>query len=164
MALDLIPSSVQSDGNLTITYVPGGSNPLSAAILNAGTANDMTYSFTNDGWAWATTQDTVDDKRLALVQDLTRPGKVHETLELKYVASTTALSAQVVLVAGLTGFFVVRRGVANGTAYAAAQIVDVISFVLGVQRPEAPAENGLDVVDQTAYITSATQRSAIVVT
>jgi hypothetical protein len=39
----------------------------------------------------------------------------------------------------------------------------VISFVLGVQVPDAPAENGLDTITQGVYFTSATQRKASVV-
>jgi hypothetical protein len=58
---------------------------------------------------------------------------------------------------------VIRRGVANGTAYATSQKVDVISFVLGVQVPDAPAENGLDTITQGVYFTSSTQRKASLV-
>jgi len=163
MALDPIPTSFQSDGKWTITYVPTGANPLSAAILNGGTAKDVTYSFTSDGFNYGVTQAVVEDKRLTLVQDLSRPGKTTESLELRYVDTTDATSAAVLLQPGLAGFFVIRRQVDNGTAYAAAQIVDVISFVLGVQRPEAPTENGLDTIAQTSYFTSATQRKAVVV-
>jgi hypothetical protein len=117
MALDPIPTSFQSDGNWTVTYVPTGSNPLSAAILNGATAKDVTYGLTSDGFAYAVSQASVDDKRLTLVQDLSRPGKTTETLTIKYVDSTDADSAAVLFTAGLTGYFVIRRGVANGTAY-----------------------------------------------
>jgi hypothetical protein len=167
MALDPIPTSFQSDGLWTVTYVPTGSNPLSAAILNGSSAKDITYNLTSDGFTYAVTQATVDDKRLTLVQDLSRPGKTTETLSIKYVDSKDAASLAVLFapVSGvyLAGFFVIRRGVANGTAYATGDIVDVITFQLGVQAPDAPAENGLDTITQGVYITSATQRKVPVV-
>jgi len=163
MAIDPIPSSWQSDGNWTITYVPTGSNPLSVAILNGATAKDVTYSFTPDGFNYGVTQATIEDKRLTLTQDLSRPGKTTETLELKYVDSADATSAAALFTPGLAGFFVVRRQVANGTAYSIGQTPDVISFVLGVQRPEAPTENGLDLLSQTVFFTSVTQRKVTLV-
>lgn len=162
MALDPIPASFQSDGLWTITYVPSGSNPLSAAILNGGTAKDVTYSLTSDGFNYGVTQAEVPDKRLTLVQDLSAPGKTTETLTLKYVDSTDAASAAVLFTAGLLGFFVVRRHIANGTVYAIADVVDVITFQLGVQAPDAPTENGLDTITQGVYFKTATQRKATV--
>jgi len=163
MALDPIPASYQSDGNWTITYVPTGANAKSVAILNGGTAKDVTYSFTPDGFNYGITEATVTDGRLTLVQILSRPGKVTETLELKYVDTDDAASAAVLLTPSLTGQFAVRRKVANGTAYATTQKADIITFVLGVQRPDAPTENGVDTISQTVYFTSATERAATLV-
>lgn len=163
MPLDATPQSSQSNGRWKIAYVPSGSNPLSVAILKGVTTKNATYSFTPDGFNWSITQAEVEDKRLTLVQDLTRPGKKKETLELKYVASSDADSAAVVFTEGLAGFFVVRRGVDNATDWAVAQKVDVITFLLGAQRPDAPVENGVDTISQTAFITSVTQRQATLV-
>jgi hypothetical protein len=163
MALDPIPASFQSDGLWTITYVPTGSNPLSAAILNGATSKDVTYSFTPDGFTYSVTQADVPDPRLTLVQSLTRPGKTSETLSIKYVDSTDATSLAVLFTPALNGYLVIRRAVANGTAYAAGQIVDVLTFTLGVQAPDAPTENGIDTITQGVYLTSATQRKVPVV-
>lgn len=163
MALDPIPTSFQSDGNWTITYVPSGSNPLSAAILNGGTAKDVTYGLTSDGFTYGVTQAEVVDKRLTLQQDLSAPGKTKETLTLKYVDTTDAGSPAVLFTENLRGFLVIRRQVANGTAYAAAQIVDVVDVQFGKQAPDAPTENGLDTITQQTYFKSATQRKATVV-
>lgn len=163
MALDPIPASFQSDGLWTITYVPTGSNPLSAAILNGASAKDVTYNFTADGFTYGVTQTEVADGRLTLVQSLTRPGKTAETLSVKYVDSVDPASLAVTFTPGLTGFLVIRRGVQNGTAYAVGQIVDVLTFQLGVQAPDAPAENGIDTINQGVYLVSATQRKVLVV-
>lgn len=156
MALETTPASSQSDGRWRVTYVPGGSNALSVAILNGGTAKALTYGFTADGFNRSITQATVEDKRLTLIQDLARPGRVSETIEVKYVASTTADSADVVLVAGLEGQLNVRRGVDNATIHTVGQKADVITFVAGVKRPDAPTENGVDTISQTLYITAPT--------
>jgi hypothetical protein len=163
MALDPIPTSFQSDGLHTITYVPAASNPLSAAILNGGTAKDVTYGLTADGFNYAVTQAEVPDKRYTLQQDLSAPGKTKETLVLRYVDTTDAGSPAVTFTEGLRGYLVVRRQVANGTAYAAAQIVDVLDVQFGKQSPDAPSENGLDTITQGTYFKSATQRKATVV-
>lgn len=163
MALEPVPASSQSDGRWRITFVPSGSNALSVAILNGATATPLTYSFTADGFNWATAQATVEDKRLTLEQDLSRPGKTTETLEVKYVDSVDPKSAAVLLPAGTEGQLTVRRGVSNATTATVGQKADVITFIAGAQRPDAPTENGLDTISQTLYITAPTARRALLV-
>lgn len=163
MPLDPVALSSQSDGRWKIGFVPKGGNPLSVAVLKGATSKNLTYSFTPDGFNLTRTQATVNDPRLTLIQILSRPGKVTETLELKYVASSDADSADVVLTDGLEGQFVIRRGTDNVTDWTAAQKVDVITFMLGVRRPDAPVENGVDTVSRTAYITAVTQSQAVLV-
>jgi len=158
MVAETVPNSSQSDGRWRLTDVPAGSNALSVAILSGATSKPFTYSLTPDGFAWDTAQATVEDKRLTLTQDLSRPGKTTETLELTYVDSTDANSAAVLFVAGKVGQFNVRRGIDNATAFTVGQLADVITYILGVQRPQAPTENGLDLIKQTVYITAPTQR------
>jgi hypothetical protein len=164
--LDPVPASQQSDGRWKIGFVPSGTgtpNPLSIAVLKAATSFNMTYSFTPDGFAYAVTQASVEDKRLTLTQDLSRPGKTSETLENKYVETLAAGSASVVLKPNTAGYFVVRRGVDNATDWAVGQIVDVISIIAGAQRPDAPTENGLDTITQAQFITAPTQRKVALV-
>lgn len=163
MALETVPASSQSDGRWRITYVPSGANALSVAILNGATSKAVTYSLTADGFNYSLSQATVEDKRLTLVQDLSRPGKVSETLEIKYVASTSVDSAAVLFVAGLEGQLNVRRGVDNATTAVVAQKADVITFIAGAQRPDAPTENGLDTISQTLFITAPTVSGGVLV-
>jgi hypothetical protein len=157
MALEVAPSSVQSDGKWRIWYVPTGSNAKSVAILNGATAKSLTYGLTADGWNNTKTQATVEDKRLTLKTDLSRPGRITETLEVTYVRSTDVASAQAVLVEGVEGHLTVRRGIDNDVVWTIAQKVDVLTFVAGVQRPNAPTENGVDTISQTLYITAPTE-------
>jgi hypothetical protein len=160
MALDTVPASSQSDGRHKIAYVATLATN-SVVTIKAGKA--LTYSFTPDGFNWSITQAEVTDSRYTLVQDLTRPGKKKETLEVKYVASADANGAQTVLVEGTTGKLVVRRGVDNATDWTVADKVDIITFVAGAQRPDAPVENGVDTISQTLFITDVTVRGATLV-
>lgn len=156
MAIEQTPASTQSDGKWRITYVPLASNALSVAILNGVTAKPITYGLTADGFNHSTTQATVEDKRLTLIQDLSRPGRVTETLEITYVASVTADSADVIFVEGLEGKLNVRRAVDNATTATVGQKADVITFVAGRKRKNAPVENGVDTISQTLFITAPT--------
>lgn len=161
MALETPPASTQSDGKWRITLVPTGSNAKSVAILNGATAKPITYGLTADGWNHAKTQATVEDKRLTMIQDLSRPGRTTETLEIKAVASTGADSADALLsalaVSGAETQFVVRRAIDNATTHVVAQVADIITGVVGVRRPQAPVENGVDTVAFSVYFTLPTQ-------
>lgn len=161
MAAETVPASSQSDGRRRIWFVAKGSNPLSVAILKA--AKDMTYSFTPDGWNRSIAQATIVDKRLTLKRDLSRPGKVTEGLDVKYVESATAGSADAILVEGVEGFLVERRGVDNAVDPTVGQTVDVLTVLAGVKRPDAPTENGLDTISQGIYLTDVTQQKVALV-
>jgi hypothetical protein len=156
MALEPVPVSSQSDGRWRIGFVELADTPTSIADILV----DLTYSFTPDGFDYQITQAVVADGRLTLTQNLEQPGKKSETLNVKYVTSTTADSASLTLIEGTEGFLVVRRGVPNATAWTAAQKADIITFKAGAQRPDAPVENGVDTTSQTLYITGVTVKGA----
>lgn len=167
MAAENVPASTQSDGRWRITNLPTGSNAKSVAILNGGTAKPITYGITAGGWSHTVAQATVEDKRLTLIQDLSRPGKVSETLEVTVVESADVASADRIL-AGLAASqvesqFVVRRAVGNADTHAVAQLVDIITGVVGVRRPDAPVENGVDTAKYSIYITKPTERDQVLV-
>ena len=163
MPAETYPASSQSDGKWRITYVPTGSNALSAAILNGATGKAVTYGLTADGYNHTYTQATVEDKRLTGGADLSRPGRVTETLEITYVKSTTADSADVIFTEGLAGQLLVRRAVDNATTHSAGQKGDVVTFLAGIKRPNPPVENGVDTITQTFYITTPTARDQTLV-
>ena len=167
MVLENTPASSQSDGRWRITNVPSGSNAKSVATLNGATAKAITYGLTADGWDRQVTQATVEDKRLTLVQDLTRPGKVAESVNIKVVVSSDVNSADQILKAlsasQAESQFVQRQGVANADTHATGQVVDVLTGVVGVRRPDAPVENGVDTAQYTLYLTKPTERDAVLV-
>lgn len=162
MPQDVIPASTQSDGRHKIAYVPSG-NALSAAVLKGASSKNLTYSFTGDGFNYSVDQGEVTDSRYTLDTDLSRPGKKKETLDTKYVDSTDPDSAAQILTEGTSGFFVIRRGKDNASDWAVGDVVDVISFTAGAQRPDAPVENGVDTISQKQFITNVTKRKATVV-
>lgn len=167
MAAENVPASTQSDGRWRITNVPAASNAKSVVILNGATAKPITYGLTADGWDHQTTQATVADKRLTLIQDLSRPGKVSETANMKVAQSTSPDSADQVLkalsISGVESQFVVRRGVANADAHAVAQTADILTGVVGIRRPDAPTENGVDTAQYALFITKPTERDVALV-
>lgn len=158
MPLETAPASSESTGRWRITYLPLTADPLSVADLEGEDAVPLTYSFTPDGFNWTTTQATVADPRLTLAQDLSRPGKVTETLEVKYVDSVDANSAAVILTQGTEGYLVLRRLVPNETIHTVAQKVYVLKFSAGLQRPDAPTDGGIDTISQILSLTGSTQR------
>lgn len=167
MANEPVPASSQSDGRWRITNVPSGSNAKSVAILNGVTAKPVTYGITAGGWAFDRNQSEVEDKRLTLIQDLSRPGKVKETLEITVVESSDVASADRILAAlaesqAETQFFV-RRAVLNGDTHAVGQKGDLLTGVVGVRRPQAPVENGVDTAKYGFYFTKPTEMDVTLV-
>lgn len=162
-----IVASSQSDGRHKITWVPRGTgtapNPLSAAVLKGASAIAMTYGFTQDGFTPAGTQASIEDKRYTLNSNLSRPGKVTDALNVKYVDSTDAGSPAVVLKQNVEGWFVVRKGKDANADWAAADVVSVYTVICGVQLEDVPTENGLDTISQGMYITQPTQRKVALV-
>jgi hypothetical protein len=151
MAAETVPLSVNSDGNLTIWWVPGlASNPLSAAVINAGTTKAITFSLTADGWDYKSEEAIVEDERLALKQALQDIGIVTDTLEIKYVFGDAGDVARVALTEGASGWFVVRYAKANDTTAVVNDKVDALPVKLGRQRKSAPVKNGTFTIMQRA--------------
>jgi hypothetical protein len=161
MPAEAVPVSTQSDGRWRITNVPIGSNAKSVAILNGATAKPITYGITGDGWQPSIDQATVEDKRLTLIQNLSRPGKVTESYQVTVVESATVDSADLVLTglskSGAESQFVVRSAVANDAVHAVAQLADIITGVVGVRRRNPPTENGVDTATFGIYPTKVTE-------
>ncbi|GLU88954.1 hypothetical protein [Agromyces sp. NBRC 114283] len=161
MAIEAVPASTQSDGRWRITNVPSGSNAKSVAILNGVTAKPITYGIANGGWNHTKTQATVEDKRLTLIQDLARPGRVTETLEVTVVASADPDSADQILqglaTSGAESQFVARKAVDNAATHAVGQKADLLTGVVGIRRPQAPTENGVDTAIYSVFLTKPTE-------
>lgn len=57
-----------------------------------------------------------------------------------------------------------RRAVANGDTHATGQTADLITGVVGVRRPQAPVENGVDTAMYAIYMTQPTQTDVTLTT
>lgn len=167
MAIEPVPASSQSDGRWRITNVPKGSNAKSVAILNGATAKPVTYGIVAGGWQFDRNQAEVNDPRLTLIQDLSRPGKVKDSLEITVVESDDPDSADRVLAAlaksQVETQFLVRRAVANGDTHAVGQKGDLLTGVVGVRRPQAPTDNGVDTAKYGFFFTKPTEDDVVLV-
>lgn len=149
--LEEVPDSVASDDNFRLVFVAGDADATSAAVLNA--APEITYGFTPSGFNRTTSQETINDPRLTLLQNLTRPGKVTEGVEVQYVFGGEDDILTDLLAKGAKGTLVARYAVPNATEWAAAQIADIIPVEAGIQRKDAPTENGVWTKSQTLFVT-----------
>ncbi|WP_426940247.1 hypothetical protein [Pseudarthrobacter sp. S6] len=163
MALETAPLSVNSDGNLLVSFVPTG-NPLSVANLIAAGTKAITYSLTPGGFNRATTQDTVSDERLTMLQLLEQAGRVKETLEVEYVFGDAGDVAGAALTKDTAGWIVVRYAIPNATAWTIGQKVDVIPIKCGIQAKSAPTANGVFTKKQKLFVTGAVQTDAVLIT
>lgn len=153
MAAEAVPQSVNWDDNLRITWTAEADDPKSAADLTAGV--DLTYSLTNMNRN--ITEALIDDKRLTLKQILHRRGKITENVEVSYVFGDDADVAAATLIEGVKGHLTLRYSLPNETAWAAAQVVDVITVECGKQRKDSPVENGVQTVTQTLFVIDTTE-------
>jgi hypothetical protein len=153
MAAEAVPQSVNWDDNLRITWTAEAEDPKSAADLIAGV--DLTYSLKS--LTRTINEARIEDPRLTLKQILERPGKVTEQVEVQYVFGDAGDVAAATLVQGTKGHLTLRYSTPNATAWAAAQIVDVITVECGKQRKDSPVENGVQTITQTLFVIDTTE-------
>jgi hypothetical protein len=166
MAEEFAQGSVPSDGNVKLWFVPTGEggtavDPLSVATLTAPTTKAITYSLTPDGWAHTTTENVIEDGRLALKQMLELPGNVTDALEITYVYGAEDDVANIALAEGARGYIVARYAVDNAEEPTTGQKVDVFTVRAGVQRKNAPTANGVLTKSQKLFQRAAVQRDVV---
>lgn len=156
MTQEATPGSVAYDDNLRITLTPSASDPLSAAILNGGTAKDLTYSFTPDGWNFPKAETEIPDPRLTLLDSGSVPGRTKfGPIEVKYVFGSGADVAKAALVQGTIVNITLRDSLPNATAWTAAQTAsEVVKVRCGRQRRDSATADGLQTISQTLYVVS----------
>lgn len=160
--------STPVDGNTRIQYVPviAGSLPTTTEIGAAG-SKDLSCWFTGDGWNPSFSENTITDDRLCDVATYEQRGRNQKSLEVKYIVNPKAADqasnnvAYVTLAEGTAGFLVVRRGVAEATALAIADIVEVWPIVMGVHQNQPPAPDTVYTAVQKAFVTGAVTEGAI---
>lgn len=148
MAAELVPLSVNSDGNLRITAVAWADDAKSVADLATG--DDLTYSLKT--FNRTTTETEVADPRLTLRTDLSKRGKNKETIEVQGIFGDTGDVAYDVCAPGTKLNVAVRYSIDNATAWTAAQVADILHIECGARRKDAPVENGVQTYTQTWYV------------
>jgi hypothetical protein len=161
-----IPST-PADGNVKIAFVSTLADPTAptSTELSAVGVVDLSCYLTADGWTPGLDEQVVTDDRLCSVQTFEQPGRSSRTLSIKYVenpGSSTDNKAFDTLAPGTAGFLVERRGTAQATAFAAADVVNVWPIKAGQYDPQPPEANSVLKVSQKAFITGTVHIGATV--
>lgn len=159
MAEEIPEPSSPSDDNWRVVWVPTIADTAAPTVAEIEAGTPITYSLTPDGWSPTQSQAMIADGRLTLGQALERPGRKTKSLSIKYVDGPdgAGVVAADLLVEGTEGHVVVRRGVPNGEAFAAAQKVSVWPVQAGEQVEDPPTENGVDTISQVLAVTGVVQ-------
>lgn len=159
MTQEATPLSVNSDDNLRITAVAAADSAKSVAKLAAG--DDLTYSLKT--FNRTTAEATVNDPRLTLLQNLSRPGKTTETIEVQGVFGDNDDVAYTLCAPGTILNVAVRYSIPNATAWTIAQVADVLHVKCGARRKDAPVENGVQTYTQAWYPIQPSEEDAAIV-
>lgn len=161
MAREAVPGSLAWDDNLRIWFVPGDEDATSVTVLTGATTKSLTYSL--KAFTRTITEATIDDPRLTLKQTLQRRGKVSETVEVQYVFGDENDVARVALAEGTKGQIVLRYSTANSEDPTVGDVVDILTVECGVQRKDAPVENGVQTITQTLFVTDQSRNDVALV-
>lgn len=153
--------STPVDGNTRIQWVPSvaGSVPTTAELTAAG-SKDLSCWFTGDGWNPSFSENTIVDERICDTATYEQRGRNQKSMQVKYIVNPKAADqstnnvAAVTLAEGNAGFFVVRRGVAEATAFAIGDLVEVWPVTMGVQQNQPPAPDTVYTAVQKAFVTA----------
>jgi len=157
-----------ADGNVKVTYVASIANiaaPDVSSELTAGSSLDLECLITADGFNVSVDEAVVALPALCETFDAESPGRAKYAIDLtcfRHVA-TVDDKAWTTLLRGLTGFLVVRYGVAVTTAYAAADKLLVFPTTFGERKPLPTEANGGVKFSSHAYVTSQPNLDAVAV-
>jgi hypothetical protein len=131
------------DGNVKVTYCVTLSSITAptATQLNAGV--DLQTVLTKEGLDIAPEQTAVDNTNLSSTSETERAGTTKYTINLT-IKRQIALIDDIgynTLVEGQDGFLAIRRNLAHGTAWAAAQLAEIYPVQCGVQKDQPPKLN-----------------------
>ncbi|WP_326646686.1 hypothetical protein OG884_18840 [Streptosporangium sp. NBC_01755] len=137
-----------SDGNTKATFAPA------VASLSAPTVAELTAvgivaceeHITADGLNIGIEQGAVTGDTLASTQTFEGPGRTKAGIELTFFRDTETSGDRMwsVMTNGTQGYFVVRRGVAYDTPYAAGQKIAIYTVTCGEPSELAPEAEAYD--------------------
>jgi len=161
------PASVTFDGTDLVLWVPTISSisAPSLAELTAGSVVDLSFYFSDTGWAPALTEAGITDNRLASDTDFSGPGRKAYAFPLMYVYNPLVPAqdkARTTLLENTLGYFVERTAVPYSTALAAGQFVRCYAVKLGRQMEAGRTANHPWTIQQQAYLRPPGTTSALV--
>jgi hypothetical protein len=130
-----------SDGNLRVSFVTTISNihAPTTAELNAGT--DLSSLITPDGLKTDSATGDIDTSNLVSTFSTQGAGRRSFDIQLTLKHQTGTDTAYTLLTYRTAGYLVVRRKVANATAWTSSQVVEVYPVVCEEPQEIAPAAN-----------------------
>lgn len=158
-------ADVFSDGNVRVAYVPTIANIAAPTTveLNAGTLLQSTL--TADGLeGFEATTAEVDTTALASTFNTKNLGRDDYSGTLLRLKKQTVGSDTIrtLLARGTTGYVVIRRGITETTAWAAAQQVEVYPIICGRRKELKPEANTVMRYEVPTMVTSAPNPDAVV--
>lgn len=157
-----------ADGNVKVTYVVTIANlaaPDVSAELTAGSSVALECLITADGFNISVDEAVVSLPALCETFDAESPGRAKYAIDLtcfRHIA-TVDDKAWTTLLRGLSGFLVVRYGVAVTTAYNTGDKLLVFPVTFGERKPLPTEANGGVKFSSHAYVTSQPQLDAVAV-
>lgn len=155
-----------ADGNVKLTFCPTIANiaaPLAATELTGGTVLDLECKTTADGLSISVDEAVVALPALCETFDAESPGRAKYAIDLtmfRYDDSAED-TPWTTLIRGLSGFLVVRYGIAHTTAYAADDNLLVFPGTFGERKPLPTEANGGVKFSSHFYVTSQPELDAV---
>lgn len=136
-------SDLISDGKTRVAWASSIANINAPTVAELTAAADYTKRITPDGLKLDPTTADVDTSSLASTFDTKTVGRVGFEPEVTFKRGDTVQDDApfTTLKYGVSGFLIVRRGVAYATAWAAGQKVEVYPITCGEPQNSSPAAN-----------------------
>ena len=157
-------SDLISDGNTKVSWVGSIANINAPTTTELNGGSDWTTRLTPDGLKTDPSTADVDTSSLASTFTTNQPGRRSYTVELTFKRGSTTIEDQpyTTLVYNASGYLVVRRGTAYGTAYATGDKVEVYPVTAGEAQNIAPAANEVSKFMSPMKVTSDPATRAVV--
>jgi hypothetical protein len=158
-------SDLINDGMTKVVWASSIANINAPTTTELNAGQDFTPRITPDGLKLDPTTADVDTSSLASTYDTKTVGRIGVDAELTFKRGTTTPEdlPYATLKYGVSGYLVVRRGVAYATAWTAAQKCEVYPIVCGERANVAPAANEVMKFSSPMKVTSTPATDATVV-
>lgn len=136
-------SDLISDGKTRVAWASSIANINAPTVAELGVAADFTARITPDGLKIDPSTASVDTSSLASTYDTSTAGRVSLDNEVTFKRGDTVQddAPYATLKWGVTGYLVVRRGVAYTAAWTVGQKVEVYPTTCGEPKNSPPAAN-----------------------